>query len=76
MLGPSVIACSAATSSRPAPVGTGQFLPLSAELVGGYTSVDADNSRRRARVEAEIKAVIDDDLDEHDITVVTVSRQR
>lgn len=58
------------------PVGTGRFLPLSLELVRGYTGPAAASSKRRARVSAEVQPKAGRKLDDREVSVVTMSRTR
>jgi hypothetical protein len=58
--------------ARP-PVGSGKFLPLSLELVPGYTPDACARSRRRHRVSQEVQAKVGRELDDREITIVTVS---
>jgi hypothetical protein len=56
------------------PVGSGNFLPLSTELVKRYTPRAAASSERRARVWAEVQPKLGRELEDREMTVVTMSR--
>jgi hypothetical protein len=56
------------------PVGSGSFLPLSAQLLHGYTPEAAARSQRRAATSAEIQPKISRDLSDQEVTIVKVSR--
>jgi hypothetical protein len=56
------------------PVGSGSFLPLSAQLLHGYTPEAAARSQRRAATSAEIQPKIGRDLSDQEVTIVKVSR--
>jgi hypothetical protein len=56
------------------PVGSGSFLPLSVELVPGYTAEVAARSERRSMASAAIQPKIGRDLTDQEVTVVRVSR--
>jgi hypothetical protein len=56
------------------PVGSGKFLPLSHELVRGYSREDVARSVRLAAVSAEIRAAVDSQMDQDEITYFSVSR--
>jgi hypothetical protein len=56
------------------PVGSGSFLPLSSELLHGYTREAAAKSQRRAATSAEVHAKIGRDVSDQEVTIVEVSR--
>jgi Protein of unknown function (DUF4238) len=58
------------------PIASGNLLPVSPELVPGYSAAAADASGRRAKTSAITKARVDSDLDlrHQEVEVVTVSR--
>lgn len=57
------------------PVGSGKLLPLSLQLVPGYSREDAARSVRLAAVSAEIRAAVDSQIDQDEITYFSVSRR-
>jgi len=56
------------------PIGTGKFLPLSLELVAGYSFEAAARSRRRAKTSEYAQEKIGRELSDREIRVVDVSR--
>jgi hypothetical protein len=58
------------------PVGSGSFLPLSLQLVNGYTPEAAARSRRRAEVSKAVQPKIGRDLTDQEVTIVQISRDR
>jgi hypothetical protein len=60
---------------RAPPRASGKLLPLSPQVVNGYTATAAANSRRRERVAAIVNEKIGRDLADREIEIVTVSRE-
>jgi Protein of unknown function (DUF4238) len=63
---------------RPPPRGSGNLLPLSLELVEGYSASAADASQRRKLASEFTRKRVDQNLDfrDQEIDVVTISRPR
>jgi hypothetical protein len=58
----------------PPPRASGRLLPLSTQLVRGYTTQAAENSRRRERISEIANEKIGRDLEDREIEVVTMTR--
>lgn len=56
------------------PIGSGSFLPLSTQLITGYTASTAAGSSRRRRTLAEARAKVGRQLSDRDMTLVTMTR--
>jgi hypothetical protein len=52
----------------------GKLLPLSTQLIRGYTGMAAATSKRRQRVQAIVEKKIGRDLDDREIELVKISR--
>jgi len=59
----------------PTPIACGRLLPLSTQLIRGYTAAAANNSRRRGRTSAIVQPMVGIDLENRDIEVVTMTRK-
>jgi hypothetical protein len=58
---------------RVPPIGSGSFLPLSPELMPGYTPTAAASSRRRAQTSAHIQPKLGREVDEPTFDLVTLT---
>jgi hypothetical protein len=58
------------------PVGSGKLLPLSVQLVAGYSEEAAEASERHRQVDALVKKRVDRQLDDREITVIWISRDK
>jgi hypothetical protein len=58
------------------PVGSGNFHPLSIELIPGYGAQTAARSQRRTRADAIVRKKIGRDIKDREIEVVTITRPK
>jgi hypothetical protein len=64
---------------RPGPTprkASGNLLPLSTQLIPGYTPIAAATSRRRTRTGEIVQKKIGRDFDDREVEVVTITRDR